>query len=241
MRTLWLMILSLTALTGFAHDQILPQMKAPPELVTPEALTEFLNGESEQLTWPEFVLKKEIGAQLEGKRLFVYAIFHLKTIERKDVARLVMKASGVFASALFDNAQIYKATVTFKCPGHTARLFLPMPALRALSEDMNEQVQFTFAQKKELVKACDWYDVDRVVDECERLKFEDGPRRTVEPPLPGLLQRVVLKDDRFIEAGMLQEVDDCYLLQDERGVFMRLRCSDVKRILPPDPKRLVLK
>jgi len=228
----------MTALVGFAHEQILPQMKAPPELVTPEAITEFLSDEAAQVSWPEFVLKKELGGQFEGKRMFVFAIFHLKSIERKEVARLVVRAAGLFASAIADNGQIYKATVTLKCPGHTARLFIPVAALKALSEDMDDRVQFTFAQKRDLVKACDWYEVDRATDECERLSFDDKQLKTPEPPLQGMLQRLVLKDDRFIEAGSVEELNSCYLLHDERGVFIRLRCTDVKRILPPDPKLL---
>ncbi|HYF47979.1 MAG TPA: hypothetical protein VEJ63_01135 [Planctomycetota bacterium] len=241
MRTLCLLIVAASAFSGWAHDQILPQMKAPPELVTAEAITAYLNEEADHLSWPEFVLKKEIGAQRDGGRIHVFAIFHLKTIERKETARLVIRAAGLFASALADNAHIHKAVVTLKCPGHTGRMFIPVPALKVLSDDMEERAQFTFEQKKELVNACDWVDLDRVADECERLAFEDGPRRTPEPPAQGILHRMVFKNERWIEVANFEELNGCYLLQDEFGRFMRLRCSDVKRILPPDPKLLALK
>jgi hypothetical protein len=240
MRTLF--ILTLTMMAGLAggvqsHDELLPHAKSPSDLTTPEALTENLADDAAHLAWPPTILKKEIGAQRDGGRMCLFAIFQMGELNRRDCSTVVIKSVGIFANTMADGGMMHQVCITMKCPGHTARLFVPIEALRKLSQEMDESAQFSMAQKKELVKACDWRELDAICDECERMKMPSAAvlHRTPEPTL-NVLPRMLLKESQQVDVASIDELGDCYLIQDEAGRFMRLKKKDVLAILPPDPR-----
>jgi hypothetical protein len=227
-----LLTLPMLAAGADGREDLLSPVKSPVELTTPEAMTEYLQSDAALLNWPSFILKKEIGVQRDGGRMCAFAIFHLSEMRRSDSGALVMKAAGLFVSALSENGLMHQACVTLKSPGHTARLFIPIEALRKLAKEMDDSAQFSMAQKKELVKACDWREIDAVCDDCTRLAIPSRHVRTPEPTI-NVLPRIVLKDEVQVDVSIMDEVGDCYLLQDDMGRFMRLKKKDVVAILPP--------
>jgi hypothetical protein len=212
-----------------------------------DVISAYLNGVVKGVSWPEGVELASAGAVQERGGNCAYCVVNAGGLSPKVCDELVIKAAALFGCALAEKGRLQRLCLTILRGGERARIFIPLDIALKIGTELDTAVTISLALKMELLTRCNLEGVERLLrlerktppSEPAALEASYAPESTpATVPAPGakprpVLVRYYLQDGSVVLAAESVEAGGAIGLTDDSGVFMRVKKSDLLRVVRP--------
>lgn len=148
----------------------------------PKVVLSFFDFAAKKYTWPKTVTKTTAECTSTENKMVFGALFEISAAVKDDMVKCFISSANLLGQAMVQGATLDKAGVIFKTPdGKMATVLMPPADLKKLGSESSKGPKADKAVLSkmvgELVKKCDWKEVDALIKPAEKSKTEDKPAK----------------------------------------------------------------